>query len=647
MNSGRVVVESVRPEVDAGRFPIKRVVGDLVVVEADVFADGHDAVAAVVRFRKAGAKAWEQARMEPTSNDRFRGSFRVTQFGTYEYTVAGFVDDFASWRRDLGKKLDAQQDVALELVEGALLVERAVKRARGSDRGLILAFVERLRGGEADVAQDPELASLMERFLQPASVCTYDRVLSVFVSPHQAQFSTWYEFFPRSVGTLKDAEEHLGYVARMGFDVVYLPPIHPIGVTNRKGRNNSTTSSKGDVGSPWAIGSLKGGHTAIDPSLGTHDDFKRFIAQANACGMDVALDLAFQCSPDHPWVTDHPEWFRHRADGPIAYAENPPKKYEDIYPIDFDTEDREALWMALREVVDFWIDFGIRIFRVDNPHTKPFAFWEWLIGGVHATRPDILFLAEAFTRPKVMYRLAKLGFDQSVTYFTWRTAKWELEQYFTELRSDPVREFFRPNLWPNTPDILPYHLQHAGTPAFMARFVLAATLGATYGIYGPAFELQENAPLAPGKEEYLNSEKFEVRDWKLEDPRNLAEFIAHVNRIRHENLALQTDRTLRFHEIGNDALIAYSKSSDDGANVIVCVVNLDPDNTQSGMLHLPLEDLGIRPDEHFPVHDLLTEARFVWQGEWNYVELDPHSVPAHILRLRHRMPREEDFEYYA
>jgi starch synthase (maltosyl-transferring) len=642
MFSGRVIIESVRPEVDAGRFPIKRVVGETVEVEADAFADGHDLVACAVRFRRAGTKPWQQVRMEPIGNDRYRGSFRVASLGEWEYTVAGWVDAFASWRRDLTKKLGASQDVTVDLLEGAELGSRAARKAKGEDRKRLLAIVD---GLDPERALSDEFAALMDRYLQPTTVSTYDRVLDVFVGPPQARYSTWYEFFPRSLGTLKDAEEHLGYVARMGFDVVYLPPVHPIGITNRKGKNNVTTPDPDDPGSPWAIGSSTGGHTAIDPGLGTLDDFKRFITKANACGLDIALDLAFQCSPDHPWVTEHPEWFRHRPDGSIAYAENPPKRYEDIYPIDFDTEAREELWVALREVVDFWIDFGIRIFRVDNPHTKPFAFWEWLLSGVHMQRPDVVFLAEAFTRPKVMYRLAKLGFDQSVTYFTWRTAKWELEQYFTELKE--AADFFRPNLWPNTPDILPYHLQNQGAPAFMTRFVLAATLGATYGIYGPAFELQETAPLAPGKEEYLNSEKFELRDWKLEDPNNLAEFIAHVNRIRAENVALHSDRTLRFHEIQNDNLIAYSKCSEDGANVIVCVVNLDPNHTQSGMLHLPLEDFGMRPDESFPVHDLLTEARFVWHGEWNYVELDPHSVPAHVLRLRHRMPSEEDFEYYA
>ncbi len=644
--AGRVVIEHVTPEIDAGRFPCKHVLGDSVTVEADVFGDGHDLVACSLKYRKAGTRAWDAVRMTPVENDRFAGCFPVTELGHWDYTVCGWVDRFASWRRDLHKKVNADQNVSVDLLEGAEIAMKAVKRAKGPDRGRLQAFVAHMEEGNVEAALSEEFAILMDRFSQAEVVTTYERTLQVFVSPKQAEFSTWYEFFPRSAGSLKEAEERLPYIARMGFDILYLPPIHPIGTTNRKGKNNRTDPSPDDVGSPWAIGSTAGGHTAVDPDLGTLDDFKRFMTKANACGIDIAIDIAFQCSPDHPWVTEHPEWFRHRPDGTIAYAENPPKRYEDIYPIDFETDDREGLWMALREVIDFWIDFGVRVFRIDNPHTKPFGFWEWLIGGVHMTRPDVLFLAEAFTRPKVMHRLAKLGFDQSVTYFTWRTTKWELTEYLTELTQTEAIDYFRPNFWPNTPDILPYHLQGQGAPAFMGRLILAGTLSPTYGIYGPAFELMENTPLAPGREEYLDSEKFEIKDWKWDDPNSLAEFMALVNKIRAENTALHSNRTLRFHEVQNDNLIAYSKHSEDGSNLIVCVVNLDPDNTQGGMLHLPLHELGIHAEEPFPVHDLLTEAKFTWQGEWNFVSLDPHSVPAHILRLRHRMPREQDFEGY-
>jgi starch synthase (maltosyl-transferring) len=431
----------------------------------------------------------------------------------------------------------------------------------------------------------------------------------------------------------------------MGFDVVYLPPVHPIGHTFRKGQNNSTEAGPDAVGSPWAIGSEEGGHTAVHPDLGTLEDFDRLVDRAQELGMEVAMDLAYQCSPDHPWVREHPEWFRHRPDGTIQYAENPPKKYQDIYPLDFGSPSWKDLWAELKSVVDFWIGHGIRIFRVDNPHTKPFAFWEWLIGEVKAEHPDVIFLAEAFTRPKVMYELAKLGFTQSYTYFAWRNPKWELEQYFTELTLSPVREYFRPNLWPNTPDILTEFLQTGRRPAFMGRLVLAATLGASYGIYGPPFELCEDRALEPGSEEYLDSEKYQIRYWDLNAPHSLAEFISRVNRIRRENPALHQDRTLRFHRIDNDALIAYSKSS--GPNAIVTVVNLDPHHRQGGSLDLELGELGIEHEREFQVHDLLTDARYVWSGAHHYVELDPNVVPAHVFRVRQRLRTERDFEYFA
>jgi starch synthase (maltosyl-transferring) len=639
----RVLIEHVTPQVDGGRFPAKRVTGELVEVEADVFADGHDLVAAAVRYRAPGSRRWRETLMAPAENDRVRGEFRVDELGCHEYTVAGWVDAFGTWRRDLAKKMDAGQNVTVDLLVGAELAADASRRAKGADQARLLEWADRLESDEPDAAAalSDDLALLAARYPDRSGETVYDRTLRVWTAPPGARFSTWYEFFPRSFGGLKASERILGYVARMGFDVVYLPPVHPIGVTNRKGRNNTVECAPADPGSPWAIGSQDGGHTAIDPALGTLEDFDGFVARARECGLEVAMDIAFQCSPDHPWVKEHPEWFVHRPDGTIAYAENPPKRYEDIYPLDFTNRE---VWEEARAVVEFWMDRGVRVFRVDNPHTKPFAFWDWLLGGIHERRPDVVFLAEAFTRPKVMYRLAKTGFDQSVTYFTWRTVKWELTEYFTELTREPVVDFYRANLWPNTPDILPFHLQHRGPQTFMARLVLAATLGASYGIYGPAFELGENAPLAESREEYLDSEKYEVRQWDLGDPASLAEFIALVNRIRRENSALHADRTLRFHEVQNDNLIAYSKCSQDRSNVILVVVNLDPEHTQSAMLHVPTADFGI--EATYPVHDLLTDARYTWHGDWNYVELRADSAPAHVLRLRHHVPGEADFEQF-
>jgi starch synthase (maltosyl-transferring) len=433
----------------------------------------------------------------------------------------------------------------------------------------------------------------------------------------------------------------------MGFDVLYLPPIHPIGRTHRKGANNAVVAEPGDPGSVWAIGAEEGGHTDVHPELGTLADFRALVVAAADHGLEVAMDLAFQCTPDHPWVKAHVDWFRRRPDGSIQYAENPPKKYQDIYPLDFETGHWAELWEGLTDVVRFWIDQGIRIFRVDNPHTKPFGFWEHLITTVKRTHPDVIFLAEAFTRPKVMYRLAKLGFSQSYTYFTWRNTKWELTEYLTELTRTDVREYFRPSFWPNTPDILNEYLQLGGRPAFVTRLVLAATLAASYGIYGPAFELCVREPFAPGSEEYLHSEKYEIRRWELDRPDNLRDLIACLNRIRKENPALQTDWGLRFHHIDNDHLIAYTKESADGANVLLVVVNLDPHHAQSGWLDFPAQDFGLDPREPYQLHDLLTNAHYLWHGSRNYIGLDPHAVPAHVFRLRRRAHSERDFDYFA
>jgi starch synthase (maltosyl-transferring) len=652
----RVAIEGVEPQVDGARFAVKRVVGDDVVVEADVFADGHEQLAAVLLFRREAETEWTEVPMASMGNDRWTASFPVTHLGHYRFTIRGWVDRFATWRRDLAKRIEADQEVAPDLLIGANLVDRAVRRAHGEARRKLRKWAERLRSMDGDprtaeAALDDDLADLMAAHPDRRHSTRYGSEVAVLVDPERAGFGAWYELFPRSTateagrhGTLQDTTKRLDYVAQMGFDVVYLPPIHPIGHTFRKGPNNTTEAGPDAVGSPWAIGSEEGGHTAIHPDLGTMEDFHRLVERAEELGMEIAMDLAYQCSPDHPWVREHPEWFRHRPDGSIQYAENPPKKYQDIYPLDFEADDWLALWSELKSVVDFWIDQGVRIFRVDNPHTKPFPFWEWLIEQVKTEHPDVIFLAEAFTRPKVMYRLAKLGFTQSYTYFAWRNLKWELEQYFTELTQTPVREFFRPNLWPNTPDILTEYLQTGGRQAFMIRLVLAATLGANYGIYGPAFELCENRAVAPGSEEYLDSEKYRVRRWDLDDPNSLSEFIARVNRVRRENPALHQDRTLRFHHLENDQVIAYSKTA--GNNALLMVVDLDPHRRQGGWLNLDLHALGIDHDREYQVHDLLTDSHYLWSGPRQYVELDPHVVPAHVFRIRSRLRTEHDFEYF-
>ncbi len=654
----RVVIEGVTPEIDGGRFAIKRSVGEKVRVEADVFTDGHDAVAAVLLYRREGDSEWSETPMAPLVNDRWRADFVVEAMGRYEYTVRGWVDHFSSWKRDLAKRIEANQDVAVDLLIGAALIEEAAAYAQGEDQQQLREWVRRLRnplpeGSVEHVCVDEELARLMHRWAPREFATTYDRQLSVIVDRERARFSSWYELFPRSAspepgrhGTFRDVERRLPYVASMGFDVLYLPPIHPIGRAFRKGRNNATTAGSDDVGSPWGIGAREGGHKSVHPQLGTLEDFRSLVAAAQKYGMEVALDIAFQCSPDHPYVSEHPEWFRKRPDGTIQYAENPPKKYQDIYPFDFETEDWRALWGELKSIFTFWIDQGVRIFRVDNPHTKPFAFWEWVIGEIRRDWPDVIFLSEAFTRPKVMYRLAKLGFTQSYTYFAWRNTKHELTKYVTELYQTEVREFFRPNFWPNTPDILTEYLQVGGRPAFMARLVLAATLSTNYGIYGPPFEHCWTAPREPGSEEYLNSEKYEIHFHDLDRPDSLQGFIARVNRIRREHRALQWMERLEFCSVNNSEVIAYLRATDRCDEVLLIVVNLDPHHKQSAWVELPLSELGIPGDQPYQMHDLLSDARYLWHGATNYVELDPHVCPAHIFRIRQRVHTERDFEYY-
>jgi starch synthase (maltosyl-transferring) len=637
----RVIVENVRPQVDCGRFPVKRVVGESVAVTADVHADGHDLVAAALLYRRRGEAEWLETPMEALGNDAWTASFPVEELGEYEYTVEGWVDRFGSWRQELSKKFGAGQDVTSELLEGAQLLADTRPQADAIERAhRILANDAQDEGVRVAAALSEELARTMAAHPDRSRATRYDRVLSVIVEPLRARFGAWYEMFPRSAGTdparsatFDEAAARLPYVASMGFDVLYLPPIHPIGKAFRKGPNNTLTPGPDDPGSPWAIGGDEGGHDAVEPGLGTVEDFDRFVEAARRHGLEVALDLAYQASPDHPYVREHPEWFRQRPDGTIKYAENPPKKYQDIYPFNLESPDWQALWMELKRVIEFWIGHGVKIFRVDNPHTKTFRFWEWALAEVRKSHPDAIFLSEAFTRPKVMKYLAKSGFSQSYTYFTWRNTKEELTEYFTELTQTNVREYMRPNLFANTPDILHAYLQRGGKPAFQVRLVLAATLAASYGLYS-GFELAENVPVREGSEEYLDSEKYQIRVRNFEQPGSLVEMIGRINTIRREHPALHHDWGLRFHATDNPQILCYSKRSVEGGDTILVVVNLDPFNMQHGFIQLPLADWGFELTDTVEVRDLLSPERYFWRGEWNYVRLDPSAAVAHVLHVQ-------------
>jgi starch synthase (maltosyl-transferring) len=655
----RVVIEGVAPEMDGGLFPIKRTAGERVAVEADVFGDGHDVISCALLFRREQDSEWREVPMAPLVNDRWRGAFSADEIGRYVYTLIAWVDRFKSWRRDLGRKAEVGAHTELDMLTGAQWIEAAAMRAAGGDAKKLADWAQSLDGKKLslpkklDMALGDELGSIVEKYPDRTLATRYGKELWVVVDREKARFSSWYEMFPRSCadqpgkhGTFKDCERLLPYVASMGFDTLYFPPIHPIGRSHRKGKNNAAICGPEDPGSPWAIGAAEGGHKSIHPELGTLEDFKNLVKKAQTLDIEIALDLAYQCSPDHPYVREHPGWFRRRPDGTVQYAENPPKKYQDIYPLEFTSEEWRDLWHELKSVVDFWIEQGIHIFRVDNPHTKPLPFWQWLIAEVKQEHPEVIFLSEAFTRPKLMYRLAKLGFSQSYTYFTWRNTQPELTQYFTELTQTEVREYFRPSLWPNTPDILNESLQFGGRAGFMARLVLAATLGASYGIYGPVFELREARPRDPGSEEYLDSEKYEIKHWHRESPDSLKEFIARINRIRRENHALQSDGSLRFHAVDNQQILCYSKQTEDLGNVIIVVVNLDPHHSQSGWVNLTVDELGLDEERPYQIHELLTGARYLWHGAKNYVQLDPASVPAQIFRVRHRLHREQDFDYF-
>jgi starch synthase (maltosyl-transferring) len=640
-----VVIENLQPLIDGGRYPIKRIVGEDLVVEADIFKDGHDVVAAILKWRVLGKRAWRETPMNFVDNDRWRGVCTLYDEAIHEYTVEAWTDTFRSWQAEFTKKFEAGiSDLRSEALEGAALVEAAAKRARDrADRKRLLELSRQISIGANSeihaIAQSDELEVLMATYPDRSAATQYDPPPRVVVDRPAALIGAWYEFFPRSAeglgdrgSTFRDCLPRVDDAKEMGFDVIYFPPIHPIGYTNRKGRNNSITCDRGDPGVPWAIGSEAGGHKAVEPSLGTLEDFDWLQKEVQKRGMEIALDFAINCSPDHPYVKEHPDWFYKRADGTIKYAENPPKKYEDIYPLNFRCENWRDLWAEMKSIVLFWAARGVRIFRVDNPHTKPVAFWEYLIKGVREKYPDTIFLSEAFTRPKMMKALAKAGFNQSYTYFTWRNTKRELIEYFTELTQTEMSEYFRPNLWTNTPDILPFVLQDGGRPAFMIRVALAATLSPLYGIYS-GYELCENEVL-PGREEYLDSEKYQYkeRDWNA--PGNIKDWIARLNKIRKENRALQLYTNLRFHDAENDAILFYSKMTAARDNIVLVVVNLDPHRKQNSFVYVPIESFGQMESDVYQVQDLLSGATYTWRGRRNYVELDPDIQPAHIFLVR-------------
>ena len=640
-----VVIENVEPCLDGGRYPIKRVIGQVLKVSADIFKDGHDQLSAVLKWRKVNDSDWYQTPMRQSENDRWEGVCHFIENALHEYTIEAWEDRFKSWQVEYGKKYGAgNTELQTELEEGAFLVQQAAGRVgRKQDKERLSVFAKQLKNADAhlgaQLAKNPELTGLMAAWPDLVLSTELTPYVKVVVDRPQALFAAWYEFFPRSAegkpdsgSRFRDCLPRIDDAKAMGFDVIYFPPIHPIGFTKRKGKNNSVTCEPGDPGVPYAIGSQFGGHKAVEPELGTLEDFDWLVGEVHARGMEIALDFAINCSPDHPYVKEHPEWFFHRPDGTIKYAENPPKKYEDVYPLNFHSSDWRNLWEEMKDVILFWVRHGVRIFRVDNPHTKPNAFWEWLISGIQHEYPDVIFLSEAFTRPKMMKTLAKGGFTQSYSYFTWRTSKWELTEYLTELTQSEMKFYFRGNFFTNTPDILPFHLQTGGRPAFMMRAVLATTLSTVYGIYS-GFELCENVAV-PGREEYLNSEKyqFKERDWNA--PGNIKDYITTLNRIRKTNRALREYENLRFHTIENEQILFYSKATEGLDNIILVMVNLDPYNTQSGFAYVPIESFQIDGAEPYQVEDLITGERFTWRGARNFVMLEPNGRPAHIFRVR-------------
>ncbi len=635
----RVIIEGIQPQIEGGLYPVKRTVGERVDVIATIFGDGHDHIRAKMLYKKAGAVQWKEVEMLPQWNDEWKASFYVEEKENYVFTVKAWIDHFETWFDGFKKKADAKLDVHVELMEGVIILTKLA-----SNNSVLKAYAQKL----ADKAHYAEAIKfvLSEEFSKvvhenPLIENDTNAVIEyqVLVESKKALFSTWYEFFPRSAsfeagkhGTFKDCVRLLPRIEAMGFDVLYFPPIHPIGKVNRKGKNNNVRAQAGEPGSPWAIGSDEGGHKAILPELGTLDDFKKLIIEAKKHGIDIAMDIAFQCAPDHPYVSDHPDWFKQRPDGSIQYAENPPKKYQDIYPFNFESDDWKALWEELKSVFLYWMDHGVSIFRIDNPHTKPISFWQWVIAEVHQVNPDVIFLSEAFTRPKVMASLGKVGFTQSYTYFTWRVTKQEITEYMNELVNGASRNYFRPNFWPNTPDILPYHLQNQSENIFILRYALAATLSSSCGIYGPAYEFYENTPIE-GREEYHNSEKYEVRHYDWRKTNRMTDIITIVNKARHANPALQSTWNFQFCEIENSNLVAYLKATDNLTNIFLVIVTLDANGNQSGYVRLPKEKLKLGDKINLKVHDVVTDERYTWTQEWNFVELNPHKMPFHLLKL--------------
>jgi len=635
----RVIIEQVQPQVDGGVYPVKRTVGERVEVTANIFGDGHDHIRAHILYKKENATSWKIVELNHLVNDEWSGSFYVTETGNYTFTVKAWIDHFDTWYDGFKKKAAANIDVRLEIQEGIIMLKVLGAAGQKDLQAVIQSLEKRAYEDSVTLITSDAFADIVHRYPLIEHATTFEKELTIVVEHPKANFSSWYELFPRSSsleerhGTFTDVVKLLPRIQSMGFDVLYLPPIHPIGKINRKGKNNSVTAKDGEPGSPWAIGSDEGGHKSILPQLGTLEDYKRLIGEAKKRGIDIAFDLAFQCAPDHPYVKEHPDWFKQRPDGSIQYAENPPKKYQDIYPFNFECDDWRGLWEELKSVIVFWIEQGVTIFRVDNPHTKPIQFWRWVIAEINKDHKDIIFLSEAFTRPKIMAALAKAGFTQSYTYFTWRIQKHEIEEYMNQLVNTELRNYFRPNFWPNTPDILPFHLQYQNENIFIIRLALAATLASNYGIYGPPYEFCENIPVN-GKEEYFDSEKYEVKHYNWKQKSRMTDIVTMLNAARHNHPALQSTWNIHFCFIENRNLIAYLKTTDDLSDIILVVVNLDAHQTQSGYVQLPLANLKIQGGINLKLHDLITNDHYTWTQEWNFVMLDPYKMPFHLFSIK-------------
>ena len=640
-----IIIEHVKPELDGGRYPVKRIIGETLKVTADIFKEGHDIITGILRYKILGSKQWQETPMHHVDNDGWAGSFVLSENTRYLYTIGAYIQTFETWRAELTKKHGVEPDLSSELLEGEAQLKDAMNLAKKTDKKALKEWLGKWNAAPDQnariiIALDPALAELVNQHEQRAAWSSYSQELTVVVDRERARYGAWYEIFPRSEGivdgqggTFKDCEARLPVIRDMGFDVLYLTPIHPIGETNRKGRNNSLTAQPGEPGSPWAIGSRHGGHDAVEPALGTLEEFDHFQQAVRNHGMEVALDFAINATPDHPYVTQHPEWFKQRPDGTIKYAENPPKKYEDIYGFDFYSQAWPEIWQEMKRVFLFWIDHRVKIFRVDNPHTKPVIFWEWVIGEIQQEHPDVIFLAEAFTKPKMMQVLAKAGFTQSYTYFTWRNNKQEMTEYLTELTQSEMSEYFRPNFFPNTPDILPPILQEAGRPAFKFRFFLAATLSTTYGIYN-SYELCENRAI-PGTEEYQDSEKYEIRHWDWDRHGNIRDYITRLNQIRRNNPALQAFTNLKFYQSNNEHVLFYCKATPDNTNILLCAVNMDPYHTQEARLIIPLEEFGIGNTTTYQLHELIQDFQHDVVGPEYIIRLDPNHEPAAILAVHH------------